>query len=178
MNKVISFAWVILSFMLLIVFPSCQMKNKKAMALIGQGAEKYQQGSVRSAIIDLGEAIKLNPRNELKATAYYARSVAFNDLKEYSKAKYDVVMAIAIVPTDDDYWYLLGGIQSNMDNYPDAIKSLTKAIDLNSQNAKALYLRGILYREMDELGYACADWRKARLLGSEEARSSYEIWCK
>ncbi len=77
---------------------------------------------------------------EAQAQLYYIKGFAENKSAQHSKAVNDLIQAIALDDSKDDYHYQLGLAYVKNGNFDSAIKALEKAASLNPRNKPALEL--------------------------------------
>ena len=61
--------------------------------------------------------------------------------------------------------------------FKEAIVDLNKAIEIQPKYANSYLLRGMCQAQLKNLNVACAEWRKAELLGSESATGMLKKYC-
>ena len=61
--------------------------------------------------------------------------------------------------------------------YKEAIVDLSKAIEIQPKYANSYLLRGMCQAQLKNLNGACAEWRKAELLGSESGTRMLKQYC-
>jgi tetratricopeptide (TPR) repeat protein len=113
-----------------------------------------------SAILDLAEAIRLNPKD---AEACHLRGCLYELNGEHDKAIVDLTEAIRLNPNDAEA-HLFRGFAYGAD-LDRAIAEYTEAIRLDRQNANAYYNRAVAYRKKGNFAQAAADFDQAKKLG-------------
>jgi len=78
------------------------MAEMDATAYFERGVGSYEEGNYNQAILDISEAIRLNPHD---AEAYYFRCRVYSrsEIREYKKALADIETAVKINPTEVKY---------------------------------------------------------------------------
>ena len=73
------------------------------------------------------------------------------------------------------YWNAQTNYRSK--KYKEAIVDLSKAIEIQPKYANSYLLRGMCQAQLKNLNGACAEWRKAELLGSESGTRMLKQYC-
>lgn len=130
----------------------------------GNGIESRRE-IYQTAITDLTDALKYNPRNE---DGYIARSLAYVLSNNYEQALQDINAAIELHPGSYDTKFVKGdarlykgNILFNLKRYEEAVESYSESIKLNSQVAQTWYLRGNAYIEQNQLSLALEDFSQS-----------------
>ncbi|HEX6830303.1 MAG TPA: tetratricopeptide repeat protein [Methyloceanibacter sp.] len=105
-----------------------------SVAYSNRGLGNANLGDNDSAIADLGQALRLDPRN---AIAYNNRGFTYNNKGEYDRAIADLDQAIALNPENDTAYNNRGFGYNSKGEYDRAIADLDRALRLNPQNASA-----------------------------------------
>lgn len=135
--------------------------EQKAQAYFYKGAAHGALGEVAEAIASMSGAIEADPNF---ADAYLQRGILYNNgttdrLSEQALADLDV--ATNLLPNNKDAWLGRGIAQSNLGKTKEAVKSLTKAIDLDGTDVEAIRLRGVCYRQLKKFELAMQDLNTA-----------------
>lgn len=109
-----------------------KIKTLEAQIMVAQ--KKYS-----NAISIADKYIPQSPA-EAQAHLYYIKGFAENKSGQHSKAVNDLIQAIALDDSKDDYHYQLGLAYVKNNNFDSAIKALEKAASLNSRNKPAMEL--------------------------------------
>ena len=110
----------------------------------------FRQGDFDSAAADYTKAIELNPDD---AEAYYGRGSAYAEKGDLDSARKDYTKALEL----------------NMPQYPSIkIILLTKAIELNPNDAEAYRRRGSIYHGRHDYDNAIADYTRALELDPDD----------
>jgi tetratricopeptide (TPR) repeat protein len=137
---------------------------------ITENADK--QPALEAALPDCSRAIELNPND---ASGYLARSKYYKRLSYYYGHENDIELAAAdrqrageLLPHDSDY-YRQEAIWLHVYRHDPkgAIAALTKAIELNRNDADAYALRATNFLETGELDNAIADFTRALEIAPE-----------
>ncbi len=108
-------------------------------AIYNRGSLNLNLGKPKEAMVDLNQAIEVNPSN----AAYNSRGLAKSLLGDYQGAIVDFNEAVLLDPNDENAYYNRGVANINLENYKLAIPDLTKAIETQSTNPDAFYYRGL-----------------------------------
>lgn len=117
------------------------------------------------AIDDFDHAINIDPKN---ADAYLHRGHAYLQSLEFKLAVEDYAKAVELNPRDDSFHHQLGYALMFKavldDNKAEgmwlAIKSFTRALELNPANSETLELRAKAYLQIEDYDSAIADYKK------------------
>jgi tetratricopeptide (TPR) repeat protein len=140
-----------------------------------RGNVKMLLGDTPGAIADYSFAISIKPGD---FAAYNNRGVAKSDLKDYLGAMTGINKAIRYNKDYEDAYNNRGLVKLRIKDYEGAIRDLDKAIALADNFTFAYNNRGDAKHQLNETAGACEDWAKAIELGSEEAKVSWEKYCK
>lgn len=129
----------------------------QAALLIARAKSNIETGDSVSAAVDLTEAIKLEPTNDL---AYTQRARMYVMVGSFDSALPDAEKAIALNPKNAEALNIRGVCRQARNSYDAAITDYTLAIDLSPRFVKAYLNRGNSYLERHEPQKAAADFRK------------------
>ena len=90
------------------------------------------------AVEILNRALAENPDSE---ELLKVRADAYEALKQFDRAVADYLKLTEIDPDEENFWYLLGRNQYLNGQLPDAMKSLNRAIELNSRYLPAFHTK-------------------------------------
>jgi tetratricopeptide (TPR) repeat protein len=139
-----------------------------------RGGAKRKLNDFAAAIEDYSKAITLRPKFP---DAIVARAVAKTYLNDLAGATKDYQLAIKVDPTYaiayNNYALLLAESDA-----AGAIDYLTKAVYYNKKYASAYLTRGKLYLTLGKKEEACADFKRAEMLGLESAKIERLMNCK
>lgn len=110
--------------------------------------------------------------------ALYNRSIEYQIQNRYNLSARDLELLNKYYPNDLNIIMDLAKVRIKEKKYFNAINELTKAIQLDSTNAEAYYLRGKSFVEMSRNFSACIDFKKAGNLGYFEAYEMIKKYCK
>lgn len=127
------------------------------------------------AIKAYNEALKLTI--DKKSEILTARADAFFYLNEIEKAKNDLHEALLIDSTFSEAHFQLGFIEYDNDNYPSAINSFSKAIQLGDSSIEAFVFRGDALMRLNKKEESCIDIKYAASLGDIEAIQMVKDLC-
>src|ERR1700712_1042317 len=85
---------------------------------VKSGNEKYGQKDYKAAIADFDKAIQLDSK---KASVYFFRANAYNELKNNTAAIQDYTKAIELDPAMTDAYYYRANSESNIKDHKNAV---------------------------------------------------------
>lgn len=139
-------------------------KNPKA--LINRGTMYWNFSKFDLALADINRAIELSPNENY----YYTRGAFFHFRKEYDKAAADFTKAIELNPNADNFYgnraetFLAQTTKLTDATFAQAKADAEKALNLNPQNWRALYVRGMIKYNLRDDNGALTDFLAARKL--------------
>jgi tetratricopeptide (TPR) repeat protein len=139
-----------------------------------RGGGKRQLNDFAGAIVDYTKAISLRPKFR---DAIVARAVAKTYLNDITGAMSDYQLAIKVDPTYAIVYNNYAILLQHSDSAA-AIDNFTKAIQYNKKYAAAYLHRGAFYLTLGKKEAACADFKKAESLGSDDAKVERLLNCK
>src|SRR5579884_571214 len=133
-------------------FDEARADFNKAIQLNPQDGTGYRnraivEGTQRDfelALDDVSKAIQLTGRGEPDPAAYLTRGRLETGLKDYVSSLDDFNKSIELAPKDPTGYACRGGTYVFMDDFEKASADLEKSFQLNSDNALAFIMRGIL----------------------------------
>lgn len=140
-----------------------------------KGIECISKRNFSNAIIDFTTSIRIDPNNK---ESFSARGYCKEELQVSKMAKDDYDKAIEI---DPNFIEALLYRATNLDNsgeHHKAILEYDKVIQLEPQNHLAYFNRGNSKFSLNNKISACADWTKAKELGSEYAQERLDMECR
>jgi len=114
------------------VLDLAKIKTLEAQVLVAQG--KY-----KTAISTAEKYIEQAPADD-QAKLYFVKGFAENKAGMHSKAVNDLIQATALDPKNEDAFYQLGLAYVKNNNYDSAIKALSKSVQLDPRDVKAVRL--------------------------------------
>ncbi len=152
---------------------------------IQNAINKYDRNKLEEAILDLDQAIKINPKSDV---AYTLRGLIKRELKDFEGAILDFTSGIRINPNDDDSYYFRGEAKlesidtsnkiatNDQDRVSivrrDAVSDFDKAISINSKKAKYYRKRGFTKMLLEDYKSALKDFNQVLKLD----KSDYAIY--
>jgi len=103
-------------------------------AAYDRGKAAYDQDNYDKAIMELTEAIRLNPNN---GSAYFYRADSYAMKEDYDRALPDINQAIRLSPNNSEYFYLRGVVYFWKDDYDRAIEDFNQALKIDPNKEKA-----------------------------------------
>ncbi|MDJ1175434.1 tetratricopeptide repeat protein [Roseofilum capinflatum] len=148
--------------------------------LPGSGEPLETLGSALN-IADEGYVAKLNrclsvlgdSRQLDIAQSCYRRGVKRLEAEDYEGARYDFEQTITLAPRAIAY-YQRGLAYQGLGELQQALTDLDKAVNLQPNQAKFHEARGDVYRQLNNIEMALANYAEAVELGSESAAQKYE----
>jgi tetratricopeptide (TPR) repeat protein len=137
-------------------------------------AKVYLQNP-QGALADVNRAIQLNPK---EASSYAIRALAKAALKDFSGAMVDANQAIALDANNAIAYTARSTARVFMQDFRGALEDANRAMQINPANSDNYFVRGVARIGLgDGLG-GCMDLQAAGNLGSAEARSIYQQFCR
>ena len=125
---------------------------------IQAGAAYFADGEYAKAIVEIEEAIKLEPDN---ADAHTNLALAYFKNGDYESAASAWTDAISFSPDGASAHVERGRSYFNLKKYEQAIADFTQAIDLGSNDAGAYNMRGRSYSFLEDYEQAIVDFTQA-----------------
>lgn len=130
----------------------------KAQAYYFKGAAHGSLGEIEEAIAAMGHAIELNGNY---AEAFLQRGLLYNNGNEATmspeNAIKDLEVATKLLPNNRDAMLGLGMALTNAEKKEEAAKIFTQLLEMNSNDAEVVSLRGIAYRQLGKFDLAMKD---------------------
>lgn len=117
------------------------------------------KGNHEQAIKDFGYFLKLHPKAH--PPAYYYRGHTYMNMGNYQAAADDFVELTILEPESIDGPFSAGRAFYRLNNFEEAIKYFTQALDIDAFHAPSLNDRGMSYMYISKYVYALLDFRKA-----------------
>jgi tetratricopeptide (TPR) repeat protein len=128
------------------------------------------------ALEDYKKVVELNPNN-LQLTWDIGR--LSYEMEDYTSALTYYSKAIDRIDKPQAQMLLVRGeVFEKLKNYEAAIQDYTRVIEMKQELANAHYLRGQATARLGNAEEACVDWKKAAVLGHEEAKGVIVYNCK
>ncbi len=120
---------------------------------------------------------KINKTTSELATLY--NNIGYNQIKmkNYSEAYKNIEKALILDENLSFIWDSKGELQFMKSDFTGSIKSMTKAISINSNSENSYYIRGLSYLKIGKLIEGCNDLKKAKELGVKEMDKDYYKKC-
>lgn len=174
-----------------------KLAPKLSNAYWGRGWAYNRKAMFDQALADFNKAIELDPKN---GYLYDNRGLTYGQKGNFEKAFADFNKSLETGPTGDPYVYLYRGItyskkgnldeaisdyiktveikqefnNSDKNELDQAIADFDKALQINPQNAKAYYYRGMYYKIRGDAAKAESDYAKAVKLDPEYLKKPYK----
>lgn len=118
-----------------------EFDNNNYNAAIQLGRIFTERGD-KAAYDYLTAAIKMQKRN---TEGYFARAYYFQKTGQFQKALFDYRKVVDIDPSSDLAYYNVGCINFDVKQYKEAQRSFNICIQMNNQNTRAYYMRGLIH---------------------------------
>jgi tetratricopeptide (TPR) repeat protein len=140
-------------------------QQKELEVLLNAAQAAYAKGD-HATEVDLATQIIQHPvfsyqNNEIQATVYNNRGVAYYNQGKFDLAIADYNKAIELNPKGAEAYNNRGNAYSKQGNLQQAIADYNKAIELNPKGAEVYNNRGIVYYNQGKFDLAIADYNKA-----------------
>ena len=132
-------------------------KNVDAMSALAMIYDNRKVYSKSDSLYQ--EAIKLDPEDPLILNNY-SYSLSVRDLKLESAKKMSM-KAVAADSTNGAYLDTLGWIYFKLGNYEEALKYVTRAVEVRDSSAEVWEHLGDIYEKLNDLEAAKRNWKKA-----------------
>lgn len=141
------------------------------IALHNRAGQCFLNGHLDASLQDFSEAIQIHPNFHL---AYYHRALVLLDLKRPKEALADLEAAIRDKKIDD-YYAARAQAQFHLENDPEALADLNRAIELNSKRPDFYHDRGIVWYYLGEDQSALRDLKQtATMYQSRNEQEKYQ----
>lgn len=154
-------------------------ENKNsAEAYQKRGRSKRYAGNILNAVSDYNTALRINPNN---GNAYIGRGQAKLRMQDYEAAISDYNTALQISPKSvhlKNILYNRALCKNKLARFDEALLDYNKVLEINAEDMKALVNRGVIRYNKGEVRQACADWLKAKGLGSKKAGDNAKRACQ
>ena len=137
-----------------------------AAAYRERGWEHAQQGDYVLAILDYGQAIRLDPN---VADDYFIRGWAYAQKGDLDRAIQDYDQALRLAPNHAPYYVNRGEAYAEQGDYDRAFQDYDQAIRLDPNNASAYRVRSVAYANRGDYDRAIQDADQAIRLNPNDA---------
>lgn len=140
---------------------SVEEVERKATSLLSSAKEKLNSKDFEGALLELSEAIKLQPQNP---TLYMYRSMANNLLGRYKEAESDARKAIELDPGNEQAWENLAWALLKQGKYQEALEAAKEVMKINPKNGMAYAISAFAKEKLGDKKGSLADIKKAASL--------------
>ncbi len=139
-----------------------------------RGVANSQLKKHKSAIEDLGAALKLNPNNK---DLLLIRGKSYAMLRFYNEAIQDFSRVIQLDSSNKSAYDYRGNAYSELGQFGKAISDFDRAIKLDPKSASAYNNRGLTFMEMGDLDRAISDLKRSLELepGNKYAKHNLQL---
>lgn len=152
-----------------------ELNPQDAIGYYCRGLTKLQLKNFESAISDFTEAINLKMK---EPNPFYYRALAYLYMKDIDNAVLNFRSYITIESHFAEVYYDLGNCFKQKENYAEAIKYFSLAIERDPKDELSYFERGLLRHKMNDIEAGCADLKKALEMGYFEAYDYVTDLCK
>lgn len=145
----------------------CSASNARSLEHKNHARAHYAKGEYDEAIYELGEAIKLAPRD---ATAYAGRGDVWYRKEQYGKAIADYDEALKLDPNDALTYNNRGLAWSQSGNLDRALADYNEAIRNDPKHAPLYLNRGTVWRQKRDYDRSIQDYSRCIELAPKDAR--------
>lgn len=140
-----------------------------------RGYFRLIKAETEGAIEDFNQVLFLDPED---IETMYFRGKANASLKEWDKAETDYSNSLEIGGPNAEVFLARGQARYLSKKVDAALADFTLAIFHDQENPSGYFHRGITHHRMGNIGEACPDLLKAKVLGMEEAATVWEKVCE
>ena len=140
-----------------------------------RGYFRLIKSETEGAIEDFNQVLFLDPED---IETMYFRGKANASLKEWDKAETDYSNSLEIGGPNAEVFLARGQARYLSKKVDAALADFTLAIFHDQENPSGYFHRGITHHRMGNIGEACPDLLKAKVLGMEEAATVWEKVCE
>jgi tetratricopeptide (TPR) repeat protein len=152
-----------------------------ALGYINTSTAYMMRGQIFSALnqydeaeLDFDIAVNLDTANPL---AYMYRGINYSKLRRSTQATVDFDKALALAPHNLDIELQKAFALIRLQESQSALRLLDSIIQRHPSVSEAYFVRGSLYRDMQEEAKSCADWKTSAELGYRGAMSMIRQFC-
>lgn len=138
-----------------------------AEAFFTKGENLYSQEKVEEAIKEYTKALAVDPEH---MNALLRRGFAYSQTEKYELAVADFSKIIAMKPNHIWAYTSRGSAYNKMKKYTLAMNDFNKVLTLDPENQEAYNNRGWAKKFTGDSDGACADWKKSKKMGNQEAK--------
>lgn len=151
------------------------INHRYAQAWVNLGINLGREGRTDEAISAYDSAVKFHPR---LFQAHYNRANMLMKKKMYAEALKEYNTALGINPDYHPGYVSRSMVHYNLGDFQAAISDINLVLKFSPDNADAWLNRGKIWYAMKNRPNACADWKQAEALGSDEARNLVRSFCQ
>jgi len=143
-----------------------------ALARLALGRELFLSGQSERALVELREAVRINPELEL---GHFTCGVIYGMRGEYDEGKKALEDALLIRKDFAVAWIALGYIEMQKGDLPAALEATSRGIEHDPLNSRAHAQRGDILRTMDRLDEAAEAYREVVRLAPAQSVVRYKL---
>ncbi|MDJ0846084.1 tetratricopeptide repeat protein [Crocosphaera sp.] len=140
-------------------FSSPSSENLPVSPNFYQGIYYLKQQNYQDAIVEFTEVI--NNKNELLASAYSNRCLAYLQLNNNQAAKQDCEQALEINSDNIEAYLNKGLADYRLENYPQSLAAYQTVIKSHNHDYRAYYNMGLVYSKLGDYQQALHSYRQA-----------------
>jgi Tfp pilus assembly protein PilF len=108
----------------------------------------------------------------------YVQARQYFNRKDYKNALTQLNNYLENVPDDFNARRLRVYTYYYLKEYQKGLEEANYTLTLSEDNAAILNIRGVFYRQLEDMDSACKDWEAAMNKGNADGKSNYERFCK
>jgi tetratricopeptide (TPR) repeat protein len=138
-----------------------------AETLFNNAQKLYENDKVKEAIVEYSKALSVDSEH---MNSLLRRGFAYSQTEQYELAVKDFSKIIEMKPTHIWAYTSRGSAYNKLKKYNLAMNDFNKVLMLDPENQEAYNNRGWSKKFTNDQEGACADWKKSRKMGNEEAK--------
>ncbi len=156
--------------------PPALLNNEEFTPMLNLvGANAYESGDYRQAIVYHTKALRVNPKDDL---AYLSRGKARIRLGLHEQARQDLVKAMKLNSGRTEAFYLIGNSFFHEKRFKDAISFYEQYLSIDSGYENVWFNAAMSYLSLKEYNKSCQYLEKAKNLGMRQANEMIIKYCE
>lgn len=147
----------------------------KAADYAENGRALLESKQFQTAQIEFGRAINADPND---AESYYYRARCLSILNLYAEVERDLTIALKLKPLYPAALFARARARFELEKYALAVSDIEQAMAGGYPKEECLYWRGKIRLRQDNVLGACADFKEAAALGSDDGNQAVKLYCR